>query len=518
MKIFGFEIRKQQTELGALVPPKTEDGTHDQVSYGSGAAMYGYSFDIEGRYRSESERIQKYRSMAMSPEIDMAIEEITSEAIVIEDDKPPMSLSVFAEKNEIPDAVSKSITDEFDNVVSLLRLNTDGHDLFRRWYVDGRYYAHIVVDESNVAEGIKDIRQLDSRKTKKIREIIKSKTPDGVEVVSGTEEYFIYNDKGLASTESTALRLSPDVLLYAPSGLMDEAGTVISHIHKSIKPYNQLRYMEDACLIYTLSRAPQRRVFYIDVADMPKQKAEQYIQDVMNRYKNKVVYNNSTGEISDDRVHTSMLEDYWLPRRSNGRTTEITTLPGDSVMSNMDNIMYFMNKLYASLNLPQSRVKADQSGFNLGRASEITRDEVKFSKFVNRLRIKFAEIPLQALRVQLILKGIIAPEDWTFVRSKLKVQYQKDNFFAELKESEIMQGRIGLAEAMQPFVGSIFSQNYIKRNVFRLSDEEVDSMDEEIAEEQQQGVYDDPNAGSTDSEQPQASQKSPNRRSAPKGE
>jgi Bacteriophage T4-like portal protein (Gp20)/Intein splicing domain len=806
MKIFGFEIRKQQTELGALVPPKTEDGTHDQVSYGSGAAMYGYSFDIEGRYRSESERIQKYRSMAMSPEIDMAIEEITSEAIVIEDDKPPMSLSVFAEKNEIPDAVRKSITDEFDNVVSLLRLNTDGHDLFRRWYVDGRYYAHLVVDESNVAEGIKDIRQLDSRKTKKIREIIKSKTPDGVEVVSGTEEYFIYNDKGLASTESTALRLSPDVLLYAPSGLMDEAGTVISHIHKSIKPYNQLRYMEDACLIYTLSRAPQRRVFYIDVADMPKQKAEQYIQDVMNRYKNKVVYNNSTGEISDDRVHqcltmdtkvplldgrtltlseiseeyknkdlwtyscdpitgkfvpgkitwagvsrpnaqlmritldngktidctpdhkfpvwgknmvqaqdlsvgdsmiplyrktapvingvsneyemiwkndekewnfthrevsewkdvvgmnnefifneeyrdlpkktvhhvninrfdnspenlmrmnskdhlkyhkssgsgtgkvggkrsaelgrskenyakgrvifaekmkdseynswfrnqqrngwteaekknaseraiknnlshlgnlakielwksdskkiehrsmyaveyttdmfdiiknnaakmtkvriaelinesteiinswktlnskkcisasqksfdfvthrdvvriveqfsgltfaqlkeqstfrnhkiakieflderadtgcltidgdekyhnyhtfaldagiytqNSVLEDYWLPRRSNGRTTEITTLPGDSVMSNMDNIMYFMNKLYASLNLPQSRVKADQSGFNLGRASEITRDEVKFSKFVNRLRIKFAEIPLQAL-------------------------------------------------------------------------------------------------------------------------
>lgn len=518
MKIFGFEIRKNQDELGALVPAKTEDGTHDQQTYGSGAAMYGYSFDVEGKYRNEAERIQKYRSMSMSPEIDMAVEEITAESIVIEDEKPPMTLTVFAEKSEIPDAVKKSIVDEFDNVVSLLRLNTDGHDMFRRWYVDGRYYAHLVVDEANVAEGIKDIRQLDSRKTKKIREIVKTKTPDGIEVISGTEEYFIYNDKGLASTESTALRLSPDVLLYAPSGLVDETGSVISYIHKAIKPYNQLRYMEDAVLIYTLSRAPQRRAFYIDVADMPKQKAEQYIQDVMNRYKNKVVYNNATGEVDDSRVHTSILEDYWLPRRSNGRTTEITTLPGDSVTSQMDNIMYFMNKLFASLNLPQSRVKADQSGFNLGRTSEISRDEVKFAKFVNRLRIKFAEIPLQALRVQLILKGIIAPEDWTFVRSKMKVVYQKDNFFSELKENEILQGRIGLAEALQPFVGSIFSQNYVKRNIFRLSDEEVESMDEEIAEEQQLGVYNDPNLDPNDSEQPQASQSRPKRNASSKGE
>lgn len=502
LKIFGFEIRKAETELGSLVPPKTEDGTLDQVSFGSGAAMYGYAFDIEGKFRSESEKIQKYRSVAQTPEIDMAIEEITSEAIVIEDEKPPLTINVFAESKEIPDQLKRTITDEFDNVVSLLRLNTDGHDLFRKWYVDGRYYGHIVVDESNIQEGIKDIRQLDARKTKKIREIIKTKTSDGIDVISGVDEYFVYNDKGLASTETTGLRLSPDVLIYAPSGLTDESGGVISHLHKSLKPYNQLRYMEDACLIYTLSRAPQRRVFYIDVADMPKQKAEQYVQDVMNRYKNKVVYDSTTGDIKDDRAHQSILEDFWLPRRSNGRTTEITTLPGDSVMSSMDNIMYFMNKLYASLNLPQSRVKADQSGFNLGRASEITRDEVKFSKFVNRLRIKFAEIPLQALRVQLILKGIIAPEDWNFVKSKIKVQYQKDNFFAELKENEILQGRIQLAEALQPFVGNIFSQNYVKRNIFRLSDEEVDNMDDDIGVEQQGMQQNEKEFGTTDQDEP----------------
>jgi hypothetical protein len=485
MKIFGFEIRKTQTETGSFVPPRTEDGTIDQVVGASGAAAYGYAFDVEGRFKSEAEQIQKYRAMSQTPEIDLAVEEITSESIIIEDDKPPLSLNVFAQDNEIPKNLKQTIVTEFDNVISILNLNSDGHDLFRRWYVDGRFYGHIVVDENNIADGIKDIRPLDPRKTKKMREIVKQQGQNGLETIVGIEEYFIYSDKGVSSGDnSTGVRLSSDVLVYAPSGLVDANNNVISFLHKAIKPYNQLRYMEDAALIYALSRAPQRQVFYIDVADMPKQKAEQYVQDIMNRYKNKIVYDAASGELRGDQVHTSITENYWLPRRNSGRTTEITTLPGDNITSQMDNIMYFMNKLYSSLNLPQSRVKADQSGFNLGRASEITRDEVKFGKFISRLRLKFSEIPLQALRVQLILKGIISPEDWEFIKSKIRVEYQRDNYFAELKEAEILQGRIALAEAIQPFIGTVFSMNYLKRQIFRLTDDDIMNMEEDEFEQE----------------------------------
>ncbi len=479
MQIFGFEIRKSG-EVPAIAQEVNSDGSIEQV-VGTGAAHYGYVFDVNKKLANEVELINKYRSMSQIAEIDSAIEDIITESIVVEEEKLPVSINIVAEDSEIPPQIKEAIVQEFQNIIAMMEFNTEGHDLFRQWYTDGRLYGQLLVDENNLSAGIKDIRFIDPRKMKKVREIRKERNAAGLDVVMGTEEYFVFNDSGI-NAATTGIKISPDAIVYAPSGLVDESGNTISFLHKAIKPANQLRYMEDAVLIYTLSRAPERRVFYIDVADMPKQKAEQYVKDVMTRYRNKIVYDSSTGEIKDDRVHMSMLEDFWMPRRSNGRTTEITTLAGSTIMSQMDNVTYFLNKLYNALNVPLSRLRAD-ANFSLGRSTEITRDEVKFSKFVSRLRRRFAEIFYQALRAQLILKGIISPEDWVFVKSKINFDFLRDNYFSELKENEILLGRIQMVEQMQPFIGMYYSHEYVKTAVLRQSTEEIEKMQQQIDQE-----------------------------------
>lgn len=479
--IFGFEIRKKSIQP-ALVAPQNDDGAiENEVSAGGGA--YAQYIDLSKRLTNEVDLINRYRSLSLIPEVDNAIEDIVNEAIVVEEDKAPMHLDV-REVPELPQKIRDVISQEFDSIVTMFNLHDDGHDVFRKWYVDGRQYGQIIVDETDLSKGIQEIRILDPRKIKKVRDIMRKKNAGGADVVVGVDEYYVYNEQG-SSSATTGIKLSSDTIVGSTSGLTDEYNNAISYLHKAIKPANSLRYMEDAALIYTLSRAPSRRAFYIDIADMPKAKADQYMQTIMNRYKNKIAYNSQTGELSDDRVHMTMLEDYWLPRRGNGRSTEITTLPSENITGQMDNVTYFLNKLYNSLNIPISRLRQDMN-FSLGRSNEITRDEVKFSKFIDRLRKKFADMLLQALRVQLILKGIIAPEDWEFIRSKLTVNFVRDNYFAEMKENEILSGRIQMAEQIAPMVGQYFSPSFVQKKVLKLSDEEIESMAEEIAAMQAQ--------------------------------
>lgn len=477
-KIFGFEIRKSG-EMPALAPVVKNDGAIENEVSAAGASAYGYYLDLNKRLTNEIDLINKYRSMSQVAEIDAAIEDIVNEAIVVEENQPPVSISIRTDDGDIPEQIADAITEEFKNILVLLDFHDNGHELFRQWYVDGKLYAQIVADESDLAAGIQDIRMLDPRKIKKVRDIIRQKNSGGADVVVGTEEYFVFNEQGTQSG-GTGIKLSPDTVIYANSGLTDEYNSPISYLHKAIKPANQLRYMEDAALIYTLSRAPSRRVFYIDIADMPKQKADQYMQNIMAKYKNKISYNTADGSIADDRVHTTLLEDYWLPRRSNGRATEIQTLPSETISGQMDNVNYFLNKLYGALNIPLSRLKQD-SGFSLGRSQEITRDEIKFSKFIDRLRKRFTAVFLQALRVQLILKGIITPEDWDFIRSRITFDYLRDNHFTELKESEILSNRLQMAEQAMPLVGTFYSMDFVRRKILRQTDEEIEEMQQQIA-------------------------------------
>jgi len=477
-KIFGFEIRKAGTEP-ALTAPDTRDGSINNEVTASGAAAYGYYFDLNKKLTNEIELINKYRSMAQVAEIDQAITDIVDEAVVIEEEAPPVSIDVRSDKNDIPEAIKELICDEFQNVLTMLDFHREGHDIFRQWYIDGRYFAQIVVDETELDRGIIEIRPLDPRKIKKVRDVVKQRNTGGVDLVVDTQEYYIYNDSGINSA-STGIELSVDSIINATSGLVDEYGNSISHLHKAIKPSNMLRYMEDSALIYTLSRAPARRVFYIDIADMPKQKADQYMTSIMAKYKNKIVYDSSTGEVRDDRVNMSMLEDYWLPRRSNGRSTEITTLPSENITGQIENITYFLNKLYGALNLPLSRLRPD-NGFNLGKTDQITRDEVKFSKFIDRMRNRFSELFLQALRVQLVLKGIITPEDWEFISSRISFNFIRDNHFAELKDAELLNNRLNMVNLIQPLVGLYYSPQWVRKNVLRQTDEEIEQTDSDIA-------------------------------------
>lgn len=477
-KIFGFEIRKAGTEP-ALTVPDNRDGSINNEVTSSGAAAYGYYFDLNKKLTNEIELINKYRSMAQVAEIDIAVTSIVDEAVVIEEEQPPVSINIRSDNGDVPENIQEVIANEFQNILTKLKFHQEGHEIFRQWYIDGRYYAQIVVDEENLVNGISEIRALDPRKIKKVRDIVKQRNSGGVDVVVDIKDYYVYNDSGINSA-SNGIRLSPDSVICATSGLVDEYGNSISFLHKAIKPSNMLRYMEDAALIYTLSRAPARRVFYIDVADMPKQKADQYMMQTMTKYKNKIVYDTSTGEVRDDRVNMSMLEDYWLPRRSNGRATEITTLPSENITGQMENITYFLNKLYNSLSIPISRLRPDNA-FSLGRTEQITRDEVSFSKFIDRQRNRFSQLFLQALRVQLILKGIIAPEDWEFIRSRITFDYLRDNYFAELKEAEILSNRINMMNQIQPLVGMYYSPQWVRKNVLHQSDEEIEKIDEEIA-------------------------------------
>jgi hypothetical protein len=445
---------------------------------------------MEGTAKTEQDLIRRYREIALHPECDMAIEDIVNEAIVANELKDAIRLSL----DEVPfgKEVRRKIEDEFKEVLRLMNFNTKGHDIFRRWYVDGRVYYHKVIDRESPRTGITELRYIDPRKIKKVREVRKKRpdgpTPHGLTIVDEFEEYYLFNEKGIAGTTSGGIKIAPDTIAFVPSGMIDQnKNMVLSYLHKAIKPVNQLRMIEDATVIYRIARAPERRIFKIDVGNLPKVKAEQYLRDVMARYRNKLVYDASTGEIRDDRNYMSMLEDFWLPSREGGRGTDITTLPGGQNLGEISDIEYFRSKLYRSLNVPASRLEASQ-GFNLGRSTEITRDELKFTKFVQRLRKKFTELFNDILKTQLILKAVITEEDWHTLRDHIQYNFLQDGHFAELKESEMLLERIRVANEVRDYVGKYYSVEYVRKHILKQTDRDMEDIDNQIKQEIDDGI------------------------------
>ena len=476
-EFFGFEIKRKEKELGAVTPPATDDGTYDI----SGGGFYSTILDTDGRSRTEDDLIRRYRDIAIQPECDSAIEDIVSEAIA--SDEKDMCVSIALDNLQVSATIKKRIKEEFERILQLLDFNNKAHDIFRRWYVDGRIFYHKVIDSKNPRKGIQQLRYIDPRKIKKVREVQTGKRGQ-VDVVKKFKEFYIYNQHGhQVNNTSTGVKLTFDSIAYCPSGLIDmHKGTVLSYLNKAIKPVNQLRMIEDSVVIYRISRAPERRIFYIDVGNLPKIKAEQYLKDVMNRYRNKLVYDASTGEIRDDRNHMSMLEDFWLPRREGGRGTEITTLPGGANLGEIDDITYFQRKLYRSLNVPISRLEAEQN-FSLGRSTEITRDELKFTKFVGKLRKKFSVIFNDLLKTQLILTGVIAEEEWKQMSEHIQFDFLQDNNFTELKNAELLKERLEMLSQVENYVGTYFSKEWVKKNVLHLTDDEIGEMQKQMDSE-----------------------------------
>ena len=487
-ELFGFKIERLKTSQPDprqnIVPPQADDGTQT-VPAGGFFASYG-GFDVNAR--NELDLIRRYREVSLHPECDMAIEDIVNEAIVSNENQQSVQLDLSGLTYN--DSIKKAIRDSFREVLDLLNFDTKGHDIFRRWYVDGRLYYHKIIDKDSPRKGITELRYIDPRKIKKVREVRKNRVdgmPGSFAMTNQYQEYFLFNEKGIhptATSNAGGLQIATDAISYCASGLIDQTNnTVLSYLHKAIKPVNQLRMIEDAVVIYRIARAPERRIFYIDVGNLPKIKAEQYLRDVMARYRNKLVYDASTGEIRDDRNHMSMLEDFWLPRREGGRGTEISTLPGGQNLGEIADIEYFQKKLYRSLNVPISRLESGQ-GFNMGRAAEISRDELKFTKFVGRLRKKFTTLFSDLLKTQLILKGIIAPEEWDVIGQRIFYSFLQDGFFAELKNSEIMRERVGLARELEGYVGKYYSNEYIRKNVLKQNEQEIKEIDKQIQSEQ----------------------------------
>ena len=491
--LFGFTISRKEDENSQAVqqsftPPVNDDGALTITS----AAYYGTYVDLDGSAKNEIELIGRYREMAMQPEIESAIDDIINEAICQDDDGK--NIRMILDELKQPDKIKKSLQAEFNTVLRLLNYNQMALDVFRRYYVDGRLYYHIIVDREAPTDGIKELRYIDPRKIRKVREVKKSKDErTGVEVANVINEYYIFNDKVISGSSSNfgpvGVRITTDSIINVVSGLMDSRrAVVLSYLHKAIKPLNQLRMIEDATVIYRISRAPERRIFYIDVGNLPKLKAEQYLRDIMVKYKNKLVYDAVTGEVRDDRKFLSMMEDFWLPRREGGKGTEITTLPGGQNLGELEDVKYFEKKLYKALSVPVSRLNPESSGFSLGRTNEITRDELKFAKFVDRLRNKFSNLFDQAMRVQVVLKGICTAEEWDMMKENIYYDFIKDNNFTELKDAELMTNRLGLLQTIDPYTGRYFSQLWIQRNVLRLSDDEIEEMDKEIEMEKEQGL------------------------------
>ena len=493
-EIFGFEIKRKDLKPNSqqFTAPTADDGTQTIM----GGGHFGTYLDIEGKVNNESDLIRRYREIAMHPECDMAIEDIINESVVVDDNQEVVRLNL----NKVPFSTSlkKSISSEFKNILSLLEFEQKGHDIFRRWYVDGRIVYHKLIDPKNVKNGITELRYIAPRKIKKVRAPKQKpgnefapkdpKRPQAVEF----DEFFIYNEKGVqpAASATTGLKIAKDSIAFCPSGLVDQQkNLVLSYLHKAIKPVNQLRMIEDSVVIYRISRAPERRIFYIDVGNLPKVKAEQYLKDVMNRYRNKLVYDASTGEIRDDRQYMSMLEDFWLPRREGGRGTEITTLPGGSNLGEIDDIKYFQKKLFQSLNVPYSRLDSEASGgLQLGRSTEVSRDEIKFTKFVSRLRNRFNSLFHDLLKTQLILKGIITIEDWDNTLSQtIKYDYVSDGYFAEIKESEMFKDRMEIYRSMKDneMIGNVYSKEWAMKNVLKMTDEEIEELQKQIENEKQ---------------------------------
>ena len=492
-ELFGFSItrvKKPTDPKQAFTQPQADDGTQTIAAGG----YYGQYLDMEGQSKTEHDLIRRYREIALHPECDMAIEDIINESIVANELKDAIRINL----DNLPfgKEVRRKIEDEFKEVLRLMNFNTKGHDIFRRWYVDGRVYYHKVIDRESTRKGITELRYIDPRKIKKIREVRKRRpdgpTPYGLNVIDDVKEYFLYNEKGVTNTTSGGIKIAVDAIAFCPSGLIDQnKNMVLSYLHKAIKPVNQLRMIEDASVIYRIARAPERRIFKIDVGNLPKIKAEQYLRDVMARYRNKLVYDANTGEIRDDRNYMSMLEDFWLPSRDGGRGTDITTLPGGQQLGEMGDIEYFRSKLYRSLNVPASRLEAS-TGFNLGRSTEITRDELKFTKFVQRLRKKFTEVFNDILRTQLVLKAVITDEDWHIVRDHLQYDFLQDGHFAELKDSELLLERIRLADSVREYVGKYFSVEYVRKKILRQNDREIEDINNQIRKEVKDGVIADP--------------------------
>ncbi len=496
LRLFGFEIKRasknstSQTSktLPSVVPPTDFDG----AGYVTAAAgHYGQYVNLDGENTKDNHQlIMLYRGVAMHPEIDMAIEEIVNEAIIAADLKSSVEISL--DDVEAPERIKKQIREEFNNIVAMLRFNEIGHEIFRSWYIDGRIYHHLLVNESNTKAGIQEIRYIDSAKIRKIKEVkYKKDATSSVKIVDSVDEYYIFEEKiggpTQTSIQTSAVRLSNDSISYVSSGLLDETKKkVISYLHKALKPVNQLRMMEDSLVIYRLARAPERRIFYIDVGNLPKGKAEEYMTNIMAKYRNKLVYDVNTGQIKDDRKHMAMLEDFWLPRRENGRGTEITTLPGGDNLGQIDDIVYFQKRLYRSLNVPVNRLE-QEAQFSLGRSTEISRDEVKFQKFIDRLRRRFSWVFLGILKKQLILKGVCTEQDWDEWKDSIFVDFVKDNYFTELTELDIFKERVGVLTDISQFVGDYFSKEWIMRQILKFSDEEIEQMRDEIDEEKASG-------------------------------
>ena len=502
-ELFGFEIirKKPEQELPSFAPKLEEDGA---LVVSEGGA-YGQYVDLEGSVRNEAELVSKYREISMHPDIEMAVDDIVNEAIVMDPKKEIVSLNL--DDLEQPDNIKKMIQEEFDNVVELLEFNQHAYEIFRKWYVDGRLYYHIIIDEKVPREGIKELRYIDPRKIRKIKtqKRVKANKNTNVIINKTAEEFYIYNDNGFAKAPtqgssysdpaSQGIKIAVDSIVNASSGLVNVGGDmVIGYLQKAIKPLNQLKSMEDSLVIYRISRAPERRIFYIDVGNLPKMKAEQYLRDIMTRFKNRVVYDAQTGEIRDDRKHMTMLEDFWLPRREGGKGTEITTLPGGQNLGQIDDIVYFQRKLYKSLNVPITRLDPEQN-YNFGRATEVSRDEVKFAKFITRLRGKFSEIFNKILEKQLILKGVITSEDWQEFKTNFKYEYSEDNHFAELRNTEILRDRISMLRDIDDYTGKYYSHEWVRRNVLYQTEEDMKEIDEQIVDEMDNPQYAPPEIG-----------------------
>jgi len=481
LKLFGFEIKRagkansNKEKLPSVVPPTDNDGAGYVTAT---AGHFGQYVNMDGdQSKDNAQLIMRYRGVSMHPEVDMAIEEIVNEGISSSENSS--SVEIALDDIEAPDKIKDQIREEFDDIIAMLKFNELGHDIFRSFYVDGRLYYHLLVNESNMKAGIQEIRNIDSAKVRKVKEVkYKKDQRTGVKLVDTIDEYYVYEDK--PGNQNSGVKLATDSIAYVTSGLLDESKKkVVSYLHKALKPINQLRMMEDSLVIYRLARAPERRIFYIDVGNLPRGKSEQYMKDIMTQYRNKLVYDADTGQMKDDRKHMSMLEDFWLPRREGGRGTEISTLPGGENLGQIDDVIYFQKRLYRSLNVPVSRLE-QEAQFSLGRSTEISRDEVKFQKFIDRLRRRFSGLFMNILRKQLLLKGVITEQDWEEWKDDIYVDFMKDNHFTELKEMEILRERVGLMNEVTQYVGEYFSKDWVMRNVLQLSEDDMKDMQKEI--------------------------------------
>ena len=487
--LFGFQIKKKidKTTPESFVPVSNEDGG-TQLEISSGAAYNSFSIDLDpSAIRDEVELVRRYRELSLVSDIDVAIDEITNELLIYDEYKPPLSID-FTEDfaKAYSEKTKEVIKEEFDTILAMMNFNVTGSDVVKSWYVDGKYALHKVIDKDKPKNGIIELRPIDVVKLKRVVEINKQKDPrTGVDIIKSQEEYFVFSDRGFTGNEKMGLKIAKDAIAYVTSGVVDRnTGMVLSYLHKAIRPMNQLRMMEDSEVIYRMGRAPQRRIFYIDTNGMNRVKGEQHIRDVMARYKNKQVYDAATGTVKDDKKHLSILEDFWLPRANGGKGTEITTLDGGGTLGDPGSVTYYQNKLYQSLNIPMSRLQGSQSSFNMGRENEISRDEVKFSKFIDKLRRKLNTLFLDILKTQLILKGISTSEDWEIIKNKILFNYVEDNFYAEIKESEMLKERMNSAMLADPFVGKYFSTRYVRREILKQTDEQVGAIDKENSEDQ----------------------------------